>query len=64
MSIFQELDYDSNIDKVIGVQFSVLSPVIFVTGYANVKFIGPIGLIQSSATPMEDLIPSPSIDEL
>lgn len=26
MSIFQELDYDSNIDKVIGVQFSVLSP--------------------------------------
>ena len=26
MSIFQELDYNSNIDKIIGVQFSVLSP--------------------------------------
>ena len=26
MSIFQELDYNSNIDIVVGVQFSVLSP--------------------------------------
>ena len=26
MSIFQELDYNSQIDKITGVQFSVLSP--------------------------------------
>ena len=26
MSIFQELDYNPNIDNVVGVQFSVLSP--------------------------------------
>ena len=51
------------LERVLNLKVSSLSPFSFVRGYANEKLRGPNGLNQSRASPTDDLIPSPSIDE-